>query len=143
MKIQGAPIIAGSAEGEALVSSEPLSFWGGYDQFTGEIIDRRHPLSGVIAAGKVLALPFSRGSSAATAVLLESIRAETAPAAILTSGTDPYFSLAAIVADEMYGKTIPILALSAETFAQIQTGQWIRVQPDGTLTISPPSSDRR
>ena len=33
------PIVAGAAEGPLLVSSEPLSFWGGYDSRTGEIID--------------------------------------------------------------------------------------------------------
>ena len=44
--MQGEPIVAGAAQGEALVSDEPLSFWGGYDYHTGEIIDRRHPLSG-------------------------------------------------------------------------------------------------
>ncbi|MFN8425100.1 MAG: hypothetical protein U0X87_02420 [Anaerolineales bacterium] len=38
----------------ALVSREPLSFWGGYDWKTGEIIDRRHPLSGEIAKGEFL-----------------------------------------------------------------------------------------
>ena len=48
--IQGEPVVAGEAQGEALVSREPLSFWGGYDYQTGEIIDRRHPLSGQVAA---------------------------------------------------------------------------------------------
>jgi len=70
MHLTATPIIPGAASGRALVSSEPLSFWGGYDYHTGEIIDRRHPLSGQIAAGRVLCLPFSRGSSTTTAVLL-------------------------------------------------------------------------
>ncbi|MEE9512604.1 MAG: DUF126 domain-containing protein, partial [Anaerolineales bacterium] len=82
--IQSRPLVAGSAVGEVLLSDKPLSFWGGYDASTGEIIDRRHPLSGEFAAGKILALPFSRGSSTTTAVLLESMRGGTAPAAILT-----------------------------------------------------------
>ncbi len=46
---------------ELLVSNEPLSFWGGYDARTGEIIDRRHPLAGQIQAGKILALPMAPG----------------------------------------------------------------------------------
>ena len=69
--IRGRVVIPGDAEGIALVSDEPLSFWGGYDHRTGEIIDRRHPLAGQIAAGRILCLPFSRGSSTTTAVLLE------------------------------------------------------------------------
>ena len=73
--IQGRPIVPGWAKGKALVANEPLSFWGGYDHQTGEITDRRHPLSGAIAAGRILVVPFSRGSSTTTAVLLEAIRA--------------------------------------------------------------------
>ena len=56
--MRGRVVVPGQAEGVALVSSEPLSFWGGYDYHTGEIIDRRHPLSGQIAAGRDPGLPF-------------------------------------------------------------------------------------
>jgi predicted aconitase with swiveling domain len=133
--IQGQPLVAGEARGEALVSDEPLSFWGGYDQHTGEIIDRRHPLSGQIAAGRLLAVPASRGSSTTTAVLLESIRVGKAPSAIVTRGIDHFFALASIVADEMYGQPLPIIALGAEDFAALRSGQWIQVCQDGKLII--------
>ena len=73
--MRGQPVIAGHARGTLLVTQTPLSFWGGYDYHTGEIIDRRHPLAGMCAAGRVLAVPFTRGSSTTTAVLLEAIRA--------------------------------------------------------------------
>jgi len=133
--IQGRPLVAGCVEGEALVSDEPLSFWGGYDQRTGEIIDRRHPLSGQIAAARVLALPASRGSSTTTAVLLESVRLGKAPAAIVTSAVDCFFALASIVADEMYGKPIPVVAVAPDDFATLQNGQWIQVCQDGMLIV--------
>ena len=109
--LTGRAIVVGQAHGRALVSSEPLSFWGGYDYATGTIIDRRHPLEGEVAAGCILALPFTRGSSTTTAVLLEAVKAGTAPAAILTTAVDPFFALASIVADEMYGKPIPLVVL--------------------------------
>ncbi len=131
--MHGTPIIRGAARGEALVSREPLSFWGGYDYHTGEIIDRRHPLAGKIAAGKILAVPFTRGSSTTTAVLLEAVRAGTAPAAILTTGVDSFFALASIVADVMYAKPIPIVALAPENFAQLQTGDHLEISVDGTI----------
>ena len=131
--IQGQPIIAGEAAGQVLVSDEPLSFWGGYDQRTGEIIDRRHPLSGQLAAGRVLAIPFTRGSSTTTAILLEAVRANVAPVAILTTAVDSFFALASIVADEMYGKPIPVVALTADDFARLQPGQWLEVRLDGTV----------
>ncbi len=136
--IQGTPIVPGAASGAALVSDEPLSFWGGYDQTTGEIIDRRHPLSGQIAAGQVLAVPCARGSSTTTSVLLEAVRAGKAPAALVTDSVDRFFALASIVAEEMYGKPIPLIALPSEDFAQLQSGQWIQVEPDGRLIVTEP-----
>ena len=131
--IEGRVIVAGEAEGELLVSSEPLSFWGGYDHQTGEIIDRRHPLSGQIAKGRILAIPNTIGSSTTTAVLLEAVRAGTAPAAILTTSTDAFLALASIVAEEMYGLPIPILALDSKQFQSLVSGAKAAVRQDGTL----------
>jgi predicted aconitase with swiveling domain len=117
------------------VSSEPLSFWGGYDPKTGEILDRRHPLSGERAAGRVLVIPFTKGSSTTTQILLEAIRAGTAPAAIVSRGEDSFLALASIVADEMYQNPIPILAVSPEDFARLRTGQRIEIHETGLLEI--------
>src|SRR5438046_9004292 len=134
--IAGRAIVAGCADGEALVSDESLSFWGGYDFHTGEIIDRRHPLAGVRAAGRILAVPFSKGSSSTTAVLVEAVRAGTAPAAILTTGVDAFFALASIVADVMYGKPFPVIALDAADFASLVTGAHVTVDRDGRVSVS-------
>ncbi|MFN0110321.1 MAG: aconitase X swivel domain-containing protein [Blastocatellia bacterium] len=133
--IEGKTLVAGAAKGLALTTNEPLSFWGGYDQWTGEIIDRRHPLSGENAKDKVLVVPASRGSSTTTAVLLEAIRNGNAPAAIVVSCVDRFFALASIVADEMYGRPIPVVALSDEDFASLKTGEQIEIFTDGKLTI--------
>src|SRR6266705_6473401 len=129
--IAGRPIVEGTAEGEALVTSESLSFWGGYDFHTGEIIDKHHPLAGVRAAGRILAVPFSKGSSTTTAVLLEAVRAGTAPAAILTTGVDSFFALASIVADVMYAKSFPVIALEPADFASLQTGAHLVIEASG------------
>jgi len=128
LTISGKPFIAGSAKGIALVSGEPLSFWGGYDWKTGEIIDRRHPLSGEIAKDKILAIPFTRGSSTTTAVLLEAIRAGTAPAGIITTAADFFFALASVVADEMYASPIPLVAISSDDFALLKTGDEVEIE---------------
>src|SRR5262245_524168 len=133
--IKGRALVGGEAEAEALVADEPLSFWGGYDQRTGEIIDRRHPLSGETAAARVLALPASRGSRTTTAVLLEAIKSGKSPVAIVTIAVDSFFSLASIVAGEMYGKQIPIVAVAPEDFATLRTGQRIKVCQDGALIV--------
>ncbi len=131
--IHGRAVVAGEAAGEALVSSEPLSFWGGYDYRTGEIIDRRHPLSGQCSAGRVLVLPSTCGSSTTTAVLLEAVKARTAPAAILTTASDSFLALASIVADEMYGQPIPIVTLSEPDFTTLRSGDHLKIHADGTV----------
>src|SRR5215218_5283437 len=133
--LQGRVIIRGEALGKALVSHEPLSFWGGYDWKTGEIIDRRHGLSGSIARDKILAVPFTRGSSTTTSVLLEAIRAGTAPAAIITTDTDFLFALASVVADELYASPLPLVALSEEDFAQLKTGDEIQITDQGAVIL--------
>jgi len=134
--MQGKPFIPGSTHGFVLVSREPLSFWGGYDWKSGEIIDRRHPLSGLNAKGKILAVPFTRGSSTTTAVLLEAIRAGTAPNAIITTSTDFFFALASVVADELYATPLPLVAISESDFACLQTGQHIEIDRGGGITIT-------
>jgi uncharacterized protein len=132
---QGKVVIRGEAQGVGLVSREPLSFWGGYDWQTGEIIDRRHMLSGAVAKGKILAVPFTRGSSTTTAVLLESIRAKTAPAAIITTGADFFFALASIVADELYHTPLPLISLNENDFAKLTSGDKIHINEYGLITI--------
>lgn len=133
--MEGEVIIPGEAEGFVLVSAEPLSFWGGYDYKTGTIIDQRHPLAGQCAAGRVLGVPFTRGSSTTTAVLLEAVRAGTAPAAILTTGIDSFFALASIVADVLYGQPIPLIALAEDDFSRLVTGEWIRIEGQGRRLV--------
>ena len=131
--IAGRAVVPGDVEGEALVTRDALSFWGGYDFATGEIIDRRHPLAGANARGRILAVPFSKGSSTTTAVLLEAVRAGTAPAAIMTTGVDPFFALASIVAELMYGKPFPVIALTPDDFALLETGDRLAIDRSGII----------
>ncbi|MGB9669465.1 MAG: aconitase X swivel domain-containing protein, partial [Anaerolineales bacterium] len=70
--IKGKPIVSGTTSGEAVVSNQPISFWGGVDPATGEVIDRRHECSGVVITGKVFVFPTGKGSSTGSAVLMES-----------------------------------------------------------------------
>ncbi len=135
--LRAQPIVRGAAEGVVLATTEPLSFWGGYDYHTGQIIDRRHPLAGQVAAGRILVVPFTRGSSTTTAVLLEAMAAGTAPAAILTTGVDSFFALASIVAEVMYGRVLPVLALAGSDFASLRTGERLRIEQDGTIWRTP------
>ena len=134
-QLKGEVLVPGEAAGKLLVSQDPLSFWGGYDAASGEIIDRRHPLSGVIGTGCVLAIPGTRGSSTTTAVLIESFRLGTAPAGFLVTDRDTFLSLAAVVADEMYQQAVPVFMLTTEAFGQLNDGQHVRLAGNGQVQI--------
>jgi len=118
-------LVAGSAEGESLVLEDPLSFWGGVDPATGEVIDVHHPQRGENVAGRVLVMPSGRGSSSSSSVLAEAIRAGTAPAAIVLHEPDPIVALGAIVARELYGTSMPVVV--ANDPASIPTRGRVRV----------------
>jgi predicted aconitase with swiveling domain len=121
-------LVAGEAAGAALVLDQPLSFWGGLDAETGAIIDRRHPQRGVSVAGRVLVMESGRGSSSASSVLAEAVRLGTAPAGIVLLEPDEIVALGAIVAEELYGITIPVVVVDAAVFASIRSGQGIVVR---------------
>jgi len=120
----------------AVVSTQPISLWGGLDPQTGKIIDKRHERCGEVVTGKVFVFPGGKGSSTASAVLLESIRVGTAPAAIINTHVDPILALGAIVAEKLYHKTVPVVVLSREDHATIIHGDYLIIKPDGTIEIT-------
>jgi uncharacterized protein len=122
-------LVAGTAEGRALVLDEPLSFWGGIDPANGDIIDARHPQHGANVAGRILVMPSGRGSSSSSSVLAEAIRAGTAPAAIIMGEADPILALGAIVARELFGTTIPVIVTAG---SDLRTDDLATVRADET-----------
>ena len=141
--LMGRPVVAGGAEGRALVSKEPLSFWGGLCPRTGEIIDRRHERSGAIVTGRVFVFPQGKGSSTSSAVLLESIKAGVAPAAIINLKVDPILALGSIVSDELYHQAVPIVVLPEKDFYLIREDDHLTIEPDGKVLVSTKSSAKR
>jgi predicted aconitase with swiveling domain len=135
-RLKGEALVAGEAAGDLMVSRDPLSFWGGYDAATGEIIDRRHPLVGRQGTGCILAIPGTRGSSTTTAVLLESVRSGMAPAGFLVTDRDTFLVLASVVADEMYGRAFPVIRLSEAHFGQLAESTHAQLQRDGTVILT-------
>ena len=129
-------LVPGAASGETLVLDEPLSFWGGVDPSDGRIIDRHHPQVGEVVRGRVLVMPSGRGSSSSSSVLAETLRAGTGPVAILLAEPDPIVALGAVVADELYGGSIPVLVVDRRAYERITTGTVLRVEPDGRIVSS-------
>lgn len=117
-------LVPGTAMAPALVLDEPLSFWGGIDPETGNVVDVRHPQNGANVIGRVLVMPSGRGSSSSSSVLAEAIRSGTAPAAIVLGEADPILALGAIVARELYGKVTPVVV---GTDPSLRTGNIAKV----------------
>jgi predicted aconitase with swiveling domain len=115
-----------------LALSAPISFWGGVDPRSGEIIDARHPQRGRNVAGTVLALPGTIGSSSASAVLLELVHAGKAPAAILIAEPDAILLLGLVVAREM-GWATPLAAKLPAAAQAGLAGRRISITRDGEI----------
>ena len=116
--------------GRALLLTEPLSFWGGMDPASGELIDAHHPQRGANLAGRVVVMPAARGSSSSASVLAEAVRAGTAPVAILVGESDLILAIGSAVAEELYGHNVPVVVLSSEELAAIIDGEEIVIAGD-------------
>ena len=105
---------------EALVLDDGLSLWGGVDPATGLIIDPHHPQHGVSITGRIVVMPSGRGSSSSASVLAESVRATTAPAAIVLGEPDLILEIGSAVAEELYGVHVPIVVLPSDRLMAIR-----------------------
>lgn len=132
MRLHATVLCPGRASGKVLVLSEPLSFWGGLDPRSGEIIDRWHKQSGTMLSRTILVMRSGRGSSSGSTVLAESIRLGTAPAAILLAEPDPIITVGALVADELYGLSCPVLVLAEEAYRACESAQFVEILADST-----------
>ena len=135
----GAAFVHGEVLGEIIASDVELSFWGGVDPFSGEVIDRHHPLSGQILTGKVLVIPGGRGSCSGSGVILELLLTGKGPAAIVTEREDDILTLGVVIAEEVFGKSIPVVALNPRDFRQVATARRARV--DGNRVICGDDTD--
>ena len=133
--MSGRLIAPGRARAKALVLDEPLSLWGGMDPATGRVIERRHPQHGGLVTGRVLVLPAARGSSSSASVLAESVRAGTAPAAIVLGEMDLILALGAAVAEELYGVQVPIVVLPPAELAAIADGATVDIGSEGVRAV--------
>lgn len=116
----------GTADGEVLLLTEPVSFWGGVDHH-GEIIDVHHAQHKAKMTNKILVMPSGRGSSSATAVLAELIRTGDGPLAIIMLQCDTILVIGALVSAEIYGISMPIVELDQEQYAQLSDGMRVSV----------------
>jgi predicted aconitase with swiveling domain len=131
--IIGDPVVPGESVGQVLNLERPLSFWGGVDPETGRVTDVHHPQHGVVVTGRVLVMPTGRGSSSSSSVLLECVRAGTAPAALLVHHVDPILPVGAAVAIELYGRGPAVVRIDAGE--RLPDGAIARLTTSGAVTV--------
>src|SRR5512139_2628246 len=95
--LHGRTVVGGVAEGEALVTRDTISGWGGVNAMTGTVIESRHELKGQSFAGKVLVFPGAKGSSGWSSVFHMTRLAGTAPLALLFNIMTTKAALGAVV----------------------------------------------
>ncbi|KAF5551147.1 DUF521 domain-containing protein [Fusarium phyllophilum] len=140
----GTAYVQGRATAKLLASDLELSFWGGVDAQTSEIIDRHHPLSGKHLQNTVLAIPGGRGSCTGSGVMLELLLNGKAPEAIIFERREDILTLGVMIAEEVFDRSIPVVVLDKEDFRHLirLNGQTIFVD-DGYVSTHPPSKHRK
>ncbi|KAJ4201675.1 hypothetical protein NW767_006763 [Fusarium falciforme] len=116
--LRGAPYVDGTASGKLLAANLELSFWGGVNPKTGEVIDRFHPLSGHLLKDTILAIPGGRGSCGGSVIMMELILNGLGPKALVFQRREEIITLGVIVAEELFGKTAPVVTLKPHDFQQ-------------------------
>ena len=123
--LHGRKVVGGRAEGEALVTTQRISGWGGIDPKTGTIIETRHELRGRSFKDKVLVFPGAKGSSGWSSQFHVARLAGAAPAAMLFTEMTTKIALGAVVTHA------PALTdFDQDLFALIENGDWVRVDAD-------------
>ena len=122
MRIEARVISRGFAEGEAIVSKKPVSFYGDVDPVTGEIRDEKSDIYGESISGKIFVFPTGRGSTVGSYILLNLKKNNAAPLAIVNVRTDAIIAVGAIIAE------IPLEDKpSVDVLNLVKTGDFLRV----------------
>jgi predicted aconitase with swiveling domain len=128
INLRGRRVVGGKAEGEALVTRETISGWGGVNPMTGTIVESRHELAGVSFKDKVLVFPGAKGSSGWSAVFHITRLAGTAPRALLFNEMTTKVALGAVVM-----RVPSVTDFDVDPLTLIETGDWVRVDADAGI----------
>lgn len=136
VSIQSRVLVAGCAEGSALVLDDTLSFWGGFNPSNGEIIDVHHPQHGQRVGERILFIPQSKGSAGTPGGIAETLRNGSGPAAFVLGEPDVNISVGTLVANQLYQLNVPVVEISIEQMRQINSGEVMTIDRDGTISIN-------
>jgi predicted aconitase with swiveling domain len=127
MELKGRIIYRGIAVGEALVTRQPLSFYGGVDPATGKVIEKGHELHGKAVAGKILVFPNGKGSTVGSYTLYRMKKNGTAPAGIINHECETIVAVGAIISE--------IPCVDKVDISRIRTGDIVKIA-EGSVTVT-------
>jgi len=128
MNLNGRKIYKGIAEGEAIVTKDGISFYGGVDPDTGKVVEVGHELEGQSITGKILVFPTGKGSTVGSYTLYRMKKNNTAPAAIVNRQIDTIVAVGCIISE--------IPCVDKIDVNQIKTGQKLVVNgSEGTVEV--------
>jgi predicted aconitase with swiveling domain len=126
MELKGRIISRGIAEGEALTTTQPISFYGGVDPETSEILEKGHELQGKRIKGKILVFPNGKGSTVGSYTLYRLKKGGVAPAGMINRECETVVAVGAIISE--------IPCVDEIDISKIETGDTVRIE-NGVVTI--------
>jgi uncharacterized protein len=133
--LHGRKVVGGYAEGEALVTNDTISGWGGINPMTGTVIETRHELRGQTFKDKILVFPGAKGSSGWSAAFHLTRLTGTAPKAMVFNEMTTKIALGAVVM-----RVPAVTDLDQDPLQIIETGDWVTVDGDrGIVEVRRPA----
>lgn len=126
MELRGRPIYRGLGEGIALTTSQAISFYGGVDPNTGEVIEKGHELQGQRVKGRILVFPNGKGSTVGSYTLYRMKKNDTAPAGIINKECETVVAVGVIISE--------IPCIDQIDIVKIRTGDRVRME-NGVVTL--------
>ena len=127
MELKGRIISKGKTQEEALATSQPISFYGGVDPNTGEVIEKEHELQGKSVKGKILVFPTGKGSTVGSYTLYRLKKNGVAPAGIINRECETVVAVGAIISE--------IPCVDKIDISKIETGDLVRIENDVVTII--------
>jgi len=132
--LKGHKGIGGVAEGEAIVSQEPISWYADIDQWTGVVICKTTlpEMVGTNFAGKILVFPTGKGGIFSPQLIADLADRGLGPKAMVNVWAHPVFVEAA------RWTNIPLVdRLDKDPTKVIETGDWVKVDaPKGIVEVT-------
>jgi predicted aconitase with swiveling domain len=99
VELKGKIVFKGRVKGEALVTKQQISFYGGVDPDKGIITEKGHELEGKSIAGKILIFPSGKGSTVGSYGLYRMKKNGVAPLGMINQNCETIVAVGAVISE--------------------------------------------